>query len=110
NGIKPTRVTKTGAKKKTAGETLSQPADLVVFSGAGEEIRTLDVHLGKSLGAVLHRSQPFQVRGIREPAFPGDPPRSSEVVLQVVLRRRGAPPGRVEVWRSGSPARQRPFP
>jgi hypothetical protein len=47
NGIKRERVTKTGAKRKKPAETLSQPADFVSNFGAGEEIRTLDVHLGK---------------------------------------------------------------
>ncbi len=36
-----------GEAKRKPARTLSQPADLVSNFGAGEEIRTLDVHLGK---------------------------------------------------------------
>jgi integrase len=60
NGIKPERVTKTGAKRKKPAETLSQPADFVRISGAGEEIRTLDVHLGKTIRTVSRRSGPLR--------------------------------------------------
>jgi hypothetical protein len=50
-------------QNESAGQSFDRRRFCLLF-GAGEEIRTLDVHLGKTLRPVSGRAQPFQVRGI----------------------------------------------